>query len=353
MRTFLVVITFLLLAAAAGGFWLPREVSVEREIVVQRPASTVFTVLNSFSNFEKWSSWRSLDPGVVFTQSGAQAGVDARLDWTGDPARLGTGWQEIVVSEPWRRIDMELHNGPQGDASARFMITGDQLASRVQWTFMTDVTGGRGFLGGLLGRYFGMFLESWVEEDMEVGLGNLKSYLETLPAADFSGADIVVMQAPRIEIASVQGTSSADPAEVALALSSAYQQIAEWARLTAAPLGGQPLAITRAANRETLQFEAAIPLLDQPGFPSPDWTIVKIGFAPVGPAARIIHRGPLTETLVSYQKAEAWVAARGLQLSGTSWEHYMTNPDEVSPEHLETHIYLMLDGLPDGFQLQD
>jgi len=350
MRVFLVVIAFLLLAAAAGGFWLPREVSVEREIVVQRPAATVFTVLNSFRNFEEWSSWRSLDPSVVFEQTGGQQGVGARLDWVGDPARLGTGWQEIVMSEPWRRIDLELHNGPQGDASARFLITGDQLASRVQWTFMTDVTQGRGFFGGLLGRYFGVFLQSWAEEDMESGLRKLKTYLETLPAADFSDAEIVVMEAPRIEIASVRGTSSADPAEVAMALSSAYQQIAEWAGLTAAPLGGQPLAITRRASADTLGFEAAIPLLGQPGFPSPDNSIVQIGFAPGGPAARIIHRGALSETLASYQKAEAWVAAQGLRLSGTSWEHYMTNPAEVPPDQLETHIYLMLEGLPEDFQ---
>lgn len=343
MKTFLMVVFLALLALIAGGFALPKVVSVERELVVQRPVSTVFTVLNSFQGFEQWSAWRALDPDVVFEQNGPVAGVGARLEWSGDPARLGNGWQEIVVSQPWRRIDIQLHSGPQGDADARFLITGDQLASRIRWQFSTDVTTGQGFFDGLLGRYFGLFLTRWVGEDLDRGLEGLKSYLEALPATDFSGADIVLLEAPSIEVARVGGISEADPAALAEALVTGFQAIADWARVTATPLGGQPMAITRSTDESMIVYEAAIPLLGLPEYPPPQETPVTTGFSPHGPALRIIHRGPLSDTLTSYQQAEAWAAAHGYQLTRTSWEHYISNPADTTPEAMETHIYLMLD----------
>lgn len=342
MRWFLIILATLLLAAAAGGFLLPREVTVEREIVIQRPVSTVFTVLNSFRSFEQWSSWRALDPGVEFERSGATEGAGSRLEWSGDPARLGTGWQEIVVSEPWRRIDLDLHSGPQGDATARFLVSGDQLASRVRWQFSTDVTRGQGFFDGLLGRYFGLFLQRWVGEDLERGLAGLKTYVESLPPADFSGAEIALLEAPPLEVARVSGITGTEPESIAAALADAYLEIANWALVTGARLGGEPLAITHAADSPRLSYEAAIPLLAPPLFPAPEGSRVDAGLSPGGAAVRVIHRGSYADTLASYQRAEAWAAAHGHRLSGTSWEHYISDPADTAPEALETHIYLLL-----------
>lgn len=348
MRTFLIFIVLSLLAIIAGGFALPREVTVERELVIQRPVSTVFTVLNSFQSFERWSAWKGLDPGVEFEQSGPAAGVGARLEWSGDPARLGTGWQEIVVSEPMRRIDIKLHSGPQGDADTSFMVSGDQLASRVRWQFKTDVTAGQGLFDGLLGRYFGLFLSRWVGKDMDQGLEGLRRYLEQLPAADFSDADIELLNAPLIEVARVSGNSGADPDAVAAALATGFQEISDWALTTGAVLGGQPMAITRSTDGAVIAYEAAIPLEGLPRLPAPEPARVTTGFSPAGPAVRIVHRGALSDTLASYQQAEAWAAAHGHQLAQTSWEHYISDPADTPPEAMETHIYLMLDELPPG-----
>lgn len=342
MRVFLSILLLALAAAVAGAFTLPREITVEREIVIQRPVSTVFTVLSQFRSFERWSPWRELDPDADFEQTGARAGVGARIEWSGDPVRLGTGWQEIVVSEPWQRIGLEVHNGPQGDARVQFLLNGDQLASRVRWQVTVDVTRGQGFIESLLGRYYGLFLRRWLADDMTRGLESLQAYMGTLPATDFSAAQVAYLEVSPIEVASVSGTSSADPQALAAALAAAFQEIADWALVTATPLGGQPLSVSWSSGTDTTRYAAAIPLESPPVFAAPEETRVTQDWSPGGPAVRIIHRGPLSDTLASYQQAEAWAAAQGYRLSGTSWEHYVTDPADTAPRSLETHIYLMV-----------
>ena len=44
------------------ALFLPRYVHVERQIPIQRPAATVFTVLNDYNSFLAWSPWTGRDP---------------------------------------------------------------------------------------------------------------------------------------------------------------------------------------------------------------------------------------------------------------------------------------------------
>ena len=47
---------------AVIGLLLPRYVHVERAINIDAPRPTVFTVLNSFTHFNKWSPWVASRP---------------------------------------------------------------------------------------------------------------------------------------------------------------------------------------------------------------------------------------------------------------------------------------------------
>lgn len=340
MKKLLWFFVLLPVAFVAVGQFLPREVHVERSIAVNRPVATVFTLLNSYRTFNRWSPWAALDPAAEYVFSGPDSGVGARMEWRGDPALVGSGWQEITASEPDRRIASHLDFGPQGVADSYFEISGDQLGSRVTWGFDTDVTEGQGFVGALMGRWFGLFLDRWVGTDYEKGLRAFKAFAESLPARDFSGADIEILEVAPHPILFVSGSSSRDPAAVAEALATAYGEVMDYVSLNDVEVTGQPMAITREWNDAGYQFEAAIPVAADTLAPEAG---PSLGQSPAGKAVRIVHTGSYADTGVSYEQALAWMAAHGLVEGPVSWEHYISDPGEVPEAELVTHIYFLVE----------
>ena len=107
------------------------------------------------------------------------------------------------------------------------------------------------------------------------------------------------------------------------------------ARLNAAVM----LAVTRSWNESGYQFDAAIPV--QPGDVEPTGNI-KAGLSPAGRAVRLVHIGPYEQTLSSYEKLFAWMAAHGLSEGRLSWEHYISDPGETPADEIITHIYFLI-----------
>ncbi len=134
------------------GFFLPREVHVERHIEIQRPAATVFTVLNTYRTFQSWSPWSQRDPDALYEFSGPESGPGAAMSWTGDPRLVGTGWQRITDSQPNSLVRMHLNFEQRGSADSYFQIDKSVAGVVVTWGFDTDLLEGQGWFGGLLAR---------------------------------------------------------------------------------------------------------------------------------------------------------------------------------------------------------
>lgn len=334
---FLLILFGLFLVA---GLFLPTQLHVERSIAINRPAATVFTLLNGYRNFNRWSPWARLDPHAEYVYSGPETGVGARMDWSGDPALVGTGWQEITESSPNERVAMHLDFGAQGRADSYFEIHGDQLGSRVTWGFDTDVSEGQGFFGALLGRYFGLMLDRWVGADYEKGLAALKVYAEALPAQDFAAAEIEILEVTPVEILFVSGETSQDSADIAQALAAAYGEIMALITADELEITGQPMAVTRAWADDRYRFEAAIPVAGAQGRAAAG--NVRGGLSPGGRAARIVHAGSYDSTAASYEKLAAWMAVHGWREGEVSWEHYISDPGSTPEAEVITHIYFQV-----------
>ena len=180
------VALLLFVAFVITGYLLPTHAHVERSITVERPASMLFSIVNSYRNFEQWSPWAERDPNAVYALSGPDSGVGARLSWSGEPHLVGSGWQEIVASTPYEQIDIQLDFDSQGVSSSRFTFQPAGEATLVTWSFDSDLTEGLSFLDGFLARYFGLLFDRWIGNDYEKGLANLKRFAESLPVSDFA-----------------------------------------------------------------------------------------------------------------------------------------------------------------------
>lgn len=348
-----------------AGFFLPQQVHVERSIDIERPASTVFTVLNSYRSFAAWSPWAERDPDAVYELSGPDSGPGARLNWRGDPRLVGTGWQEIIESRPYSLVRMRLDFDQQGAAQSYFQIGQSAAGSRLTWGFDTDLVEGHGWFGGLLARYFGLFFDKWIGEDYELGLARLKAYLETMPATDFADLEVEIVEVEPMPILYVVSEVGSGGADITASLASAYQEVIAFMSEHGIDRLGQPMTITRIGDGGRYEVEAAIPVrwsgtgptgtgasadpsaraADEPPTDVGPGAAgrVQFGHSPGGRAVRVVHLGSYERMGPSYEKLAAWMAAHGLGEGRISWEQYISDPGETPEDELVTHIFFRTD----------
>jgi effector-binding domain-containing protein len=336
--TFIVLSLFVIFVAT--GYLLPKQVHIERSITVDRPASVMFELLNSYRYYNQWSPLAERDTNVEFVISGPESGVGAHLSWIGEPHLVGTGWQEIVASKPYELINIKLDFEAQGVADTGYRLVSLGNSTRVTWFFDSDLTEGINFPDSFLGRYFGLLFDRWVGGDYEQGLANLKQYAESLPVSNVSQLRIERVNVPTQNILFVSSSSSQDPADIARAMATAYAEIRFFMADTGNIMTGRPMAITRAWEEGGYQFDAAIPVdfipAELPGN-------IQSGLLPSGPAVRAVHHGGYDQLMPVYEKLAAYMSAHGLSQGKVSWEHYISKSGNNLEKGMITHIYIMLE----------
>ena len=324
----------------SASLFLPQKVHVERAVFIDRPASTVFILLNKLNNFAVWSPWAEKDPDIVYAYSGPASGVGARLTWSGDPRLVGAGWQEIIESTPSSMIRMNVSIDQQGHSSSFFRIDPKDTGTRLSWGFDTNLVQDQGFFGGILARYFGLFFDQWIGSDYEQGLARFKDFAESLPGADFSDLDVEIIEAEPLAIFYIVADNNQSPGGVAASLAAAYQEVTAFMAEHSIEMYSQPMAITRAWDAQDYEFHAAIPVA------TTDVELsgrVRAGTSPSGVAVKVVHQGSYDSMALSYEKLAAYMAIHGLKESRVSWEHYISDPGQTPADQIITHIYFLIE----------
>lgn len=332
-------IVIIIIIFVVVGLFLPRQVHIERSAQIDRPATLVFALLNSYSSFNAWSPWTARDPSAVYSRSGPEKGVGAKLSWSGDPRLTGSGEQEIMESEPYSLVRVRFQFDNQGAADMAYELEDLGASTRVTWSFDTDVTAGQGFFGSIMARYFGLFFDRWLGTDYEQGLANLKRLAESLPAVDFSDLEVDILEVAPQTILYIESISSQAPDDIAMALADAYREITAFIARHELRMSAQPMAISRAWDESGYSFDAAIPVETADVEPEGH---VKIGQSPSGRVLRVIHRGAYDRMMPTYEKISAYMGAHGIEDEGVSWEQYISDPGNTRTEELITHIYFLL-----------
>ncbi len=172
VRRLLVALLAIATTVAASAYLLPREVTVTREIVIAAPPAKVFAHLNSLQKAAAWSPWVGTDPKIKTSFAGPAEGVGNRMTWSSDEPRLGGGSQEIIVSEPDRRVETALNIKGMGVATAWQVLKPEGTGTRLTWGLLVDV-GNRP-----VDRYAGLMLDRWIGAGFEKGLARLKALVE-------------------------------------------------------------------------------------------------------------------------------------------------------------------------------
>jgi hypothetical protein len=166
------IIAFLLLIA----LFLPKKYAVEREIIIDSPKDSVFTYIKYLKNQDDFSVWAKIDPAMKKKFSGNDGTVGAISAWESQDKNVGAGEQEIIKINEGERIDFELRfKVPFESTDNAFMITKNVSTNqtKVIWGFNGTMHYPMNLMLPI------MNMEEMLGKDLENGLKNLKSNLET------------------------------------------------------------------------------------------------------------------------------------------------------------------------------
>ena len=334
VRRIMLWVGVLLIAAIAAAYMLPRNVHVERSATIAAPRATLFTLLNSYKQFNKWSPWFELDPEAKYTYEGPGAGVGAKLSWVGDPNKLGSGSQVITASEPYERVagDVDFGQGG-GPAKQLYTLTAEGSGTKVSWSMDVDL--------GMnpISRWFGLGFDGMIGRDFDKGLGLLKKFAEGLPKADFAGLEIEAASVEPATVAYVSTSSAKTDAAVAAAIAKAYGEVGAFLKAQKLNQAGAPITIDTGSSDAGYVFDAAIPVDGAPAKPVPPDSRVQLKQTYGGKVLKVALRGSYSQIPATYDKIAAYVAAHGIETNGSPWDEFANDPATVKESEVLTNIY--------------
>ena len=333
LKKIVLALVVLIVLLAAIGMLLPRNVHVERSIVIDAPAATVFALLDGYKQFNKWSPWAVYDPNAKYTYEGPEFGVGAKQSWSGDPKTVGTGSQEIIEVKQNESVKSRLEITGQGPANALFTLTPENGSTKVVWGLDCDM--GK----GPVGRYFGLMMDRMIGKDFEKGLSGMKTLAESFPKADFSGLNVEAVEAAPVTVAYVATQSSKDPKEIAAAIGAAYMKVGAFMKANGLKQAGAVQTINNRWDDAGYGFDAAVPVDHAPAKDVPADSPAQVKQTYSGKALKVVLKGPYSQMPATYEKLHAFMAARGYEGNGSSWDEYVSDPGNTPEAELITNVY--------------
>lgn len=329
----IILLGVLLVTLTGIGFFLSDKAHVERSANIDAPPATVFALVNSFRQFDKWSPWADKDPAMKVVRSGPEYGVGAHYAWAGN-GEVGAGSQEIVASVPNREVTLELHfSGFDGISESIFTIAPQDQGSRITWALDSRLG------DNPINRYFGLFMDKMVGPDYVRGLARLKALAEQLPKTDFSALKVELDEPAQTTFAYVSGHTTTAADDIAKALAAAYGKVEAAMKSAGLQASGPPLAVTRRFDPKAgiYDFDAGIPISDKAAA-SPAGAVLKYGHTPSGTVLIATHTGPYDTLTLTHDRLAAFEAAYAFVETGDRWEQYVSDPGKTPADDLITTV---------------
>lgn len=155
------------------SFFLPKEYHVERTVSINAPVEQVHRLTSNLeTGWSQWEPWTAADDTIVTTYGDVVEGVGANQFWS---SKDGTGDLTFTACDLTNGVKYDLaFNGDQ------YLSTGEiRYAPTATGTDVTWVMDGEA--DGIIGKYFGVMMDSMVGPMYEDGLDRLKTAVEALP----------------------------------------------------------------------------------------------------------------------------------------------------------------------------
>lgn len=300
---------------------------VERSIIIERPPSHVFDVLNSFKRFNEWSPYAKTDPSASYSFEGPESGQGAMMSWSGIP-KVGSGRFEIIESTPTSMVKMiqRVTGGYVGTVA--FDIGSTDLGVKVTWSY--DVALGANPIERIKGKY----LDSSIGGDYQYGLMRLKALIESSAYArdysDITITPVTMMAGPALKMASlVEVYSSSDFPDLNAGVADTMKKLNAFVDRNKLQVTGPPRVKVNLKERYRLAFDVILPV-DRNDMDMPE--NMEATSTMGGEALMAEHVGERRKSNVTFEKLQAYATVRGMVFDPAQKGIEEIMPDREAPK---------------------
>lgn len=323
MRSIVELLIALLLVALfffGLAYFLPQTGHVERTIVIERPASHVFDMVNSFKRFDQWSPWHRLSPEMRTSLTGAENGFGASYEWASSNPEVSAGNQRIIESDPYKLVKIS-HNWDRfAPATVTFRFKPNDLGVQTTWSYDIDLG-----INPIM-RYRGIYLDAAIGDEFQMGLMRLKALLESTPfARDYSDLDVSIKTLAARPALRTTGSITVYSAEEVLdvpkAIDESVAKLNEYAVKSQANVTGRPIVNMLSRDRYSASFDVYLPVESTENLNPPKEIEVSETFA--GTFVTAAHWGRRNLSKVTGEKLQAYLSVRGMREVSRPFEELM------------------------------
>lgn len=303
---------------------------IERSMDIEAPRETVFEQVRYFKNFTNWSPWHFMDPAMAITIEGTDGEVGTVYKWNSKNEKVGVGYQKVTALTPVR-IDFEVDFGLEPSPSY-FTVEGDSLMTKITWIMDMHLP----FLmraGGML-----TDINTYVGQDYENGLSNLKRYCEALNPKKYRGYKVLETKRDTSYYAILRQELEFQNIPKFFEDSMAF--VIQAAQKTGAKMTGAPCGLFWSFDTVALKTDMALAIpLDKKVKPVPGIQIIEIG----GKALVVDFLGDFAKTAEAHGALDDYMADKNLQFLPPAIEEYLTDPAQEpdTAKWLTRIIYLV------------
>lgn len=160
------------LAAILGviSICLPRQIHLQRDILINAPAELAYMELSDVKNWPNWLPGHYLDSELTLDLAGPPVG--ARYNLQSQRRGVGQGVVTIVAAEPPNKLVTNLEFANDDKAHSTFTLEETEEGTLLTWHFDK-------YMGdNPIRKFTGLIMDSTVGEEFEDGLENIKREVE-------------------------------------------------------------------------------------------------------------------------------------------------------------------------------
>lgn len=330
MKVLKVIVIILIVLFGGYAAWMasiPAELKVERSREINAPASKVYSEVVDLTTWKNWSYWDLMDSTNVVTYEGTPGAVGSSYSWKGDLTKEGTF--EISGLEENKKMDYSIVFNGQGGGTGAFAFSENAGVTSVSYSFEMEF--------GFWDRITSYFMDGIMGMALDTSLVNLKSIIESMPAEDAGNASFELMENTPIAYYAV--TNEIPISEMnSEFFASGFAEVGQYLGKDAANVTGAPFALYHVWDTENgiTKVSLALPVNSEL---EGNERVVK-GMTHEGTVLKAVHMGDYEGTGNVHMAIESHVNSNGLQIVGSPWEVYITDPgSEPDTAKWVTEIY--------------
>lgn len=174
IKKILLAIGILILLVLISALFIKKDYAVEKEIIINKPASEVYDYVRILRNQNAFSTFAKKDPNIKSVYTGKDGETGSVFAWEGN-SEVGSGEQKITKLTKDQRIDIEMHFINPFESYAPAYFTFENVSAnqtKIKW----GMNGKMAYPLNFMRIFFDM--EEMIGKEYQISLQNLKSILE-------------------------------------------------------------------------------------------------------------------------------------------------------------------------------